>query len=51
MQSLPAIAGAAGSGGLIAVDRQGHVSLCFNTEGMYRGCARGAEAPFTAIHR
>ena len=27
-----------GSGGLVAVDRQGNVSLPFNAEGMYRGC-------------
>jgi beta-aspartyl-peptidase (threonine type) len=26
-----------GTGGLIAMDRQGHVELPFNTEGMYRG--------------
>ena len=51
MQTLPAIAGKGDSGGLIAVDRQGNLSLCFNTEGMYRGYARGAEPPFTAIHR
>jgi beta-aspartyl-peptidase (threonine type) len=48
MHSLPAIGG---SGGLIAVDRQGHLSLCFNSEGMYRGHARGSEVPQTAIHR
>ncbi|SFM31091.1 isoaspartyl peptidase/L-asparaginase family protein [Variovorax sp. OV329] len=48
MHSLPAIGG---NGGLIAVDRQGHLSLAFNTEGMYRAHARGAEAPVTAIHR
>ena len=48
MQSLPAIGG---SGGLIAVDRLGNVCMPFNTEGMYRGHARGTEAPQTAIHR
>jgi len=48
MHSLPAIGG---SGGLIAVDRAGHLSLRFNTEGMYRGHARGDEAPHTAIQR
>ena len=48
MQTLPAIGG---RGGLIAVDRQGNVCLPFNTEGMYRAHARGAEAPHTAIHR
>jgi beta-aspartyl-peptidase (threonine type) len=48
MQSLPPIGG---RGGLIAVDRRGNVCLPFNTEGMYRAHARGAEAPHTAIHR
>lgn len=48
MQTLPAIDG---RGGLIAVDRLGNVCLPFNTEGMYRAHARGAEAPQTAIHR
>lgn len=48
MQSLPAIGG---TGGLIAVDREGNLSLVFNTEGMYRAHARGAEAPVTGIHR
>ena len=37
LQTLPTIAGKGNSGGLIAVDRQGNLSLCFNTEGMYRG--------------
>lgn len=45
-QSLPAIGG---SGGLIAVDRHGNLSLAFNSEGMYRGHARGNDAPQTAI--
>jgi beta-aspartyl-peptidase (threonine type) len=40
-----------GRGGLIAVDRLGNICLPFNTEGMYRAFARGAEAPHTAIHR
>ena len=48
LQGLPAIGG---SGGLIAVDRAGNLSLVFNTEGMYRAHARGAETPHTAIHR
>ena len=48
MQALPAIGG---SGGLIAIDRAGNLCLPFNTEGMYRGHARGAELPRTAIHR
>jgi beta-aspartyl-peptidase (threonine type) len=45
-RSLPAIGG---TGGLIAVDRHGNLSLAFNTEGMYRGHARGTDAPSTAI--
>ena len=48
LQTLPAIDG---RGGLIAVDRHGNLSLPFNTEGMYRAFARGADAPQTAIHR
>lgn len=49
MDVLPAIGG---RGGLIAVDAQGHVSLPFNTEGMYRGQMRvGDAAPQTAIFR
>ncbi|WP_416048799.1 isoaspartyl peptidase/L-asparaginase family protein [Cupriavidus basilensis] len=41
MEKLPAIEG---RGGLIAVDRDGNVTLPFNTEGMYRGFARVGEA-------
>ncbi|RZI89264.1 MAG: isoaspartyl peptidase/L-asparaginase [Variovorax sp.] len=48
MHTLPPLDG---RGGLIAVDRLGNVCLPFNTEGMYRGHARGAELPHTAIHR
>ena len=40
-----------GRGGMIAVDAQGNVALPFNTEGMYRGFARGAEAPVVSIYR
>ena len=40
MEKLPAIEG---RGGLIAVDREGNVTLPFNTEGMYRGFARVGE--------
>nr|WP_265289672.1 isoaspartyl peptidase/L-asparaginase [Verminephrobacter eiseniae] len=39
--SLPAIGG---TGGLIAVDRHGNLSLAFNTEGMHRGRARRRSA-------
>jgi len=47
MEILPPLGG---RGGLIAVDRQGHVTLPFNTEGMYRGWARVGEAPVSAIY-
>lgn len=47
-QALPAVGG---TGGLIAVDRQGHVSLSFNTEGMYRGVARAGQPPESFIYR
>jgi L-asparaginase / beta-aspartyl-peptidase len=46
MKALPAIGG---RGGLIAVDRHGHFSMPFNTEGMYRGFARAGEPAQTAI--
>lgn len=48
MKTLPALGG---SGGLIAVDFAGNVSLSFNSEGMYRGYAKGSEKPITAIYR
>lgn len=47
-EALPAVQG---SGGLIAVDRQGNVCLPFNTEGMYRGIARVGQAPESFIYR
>ncbi|MGN8063069.1 isoaspartyl peptidase/L-asparaginase family protein [Ralstonia sp. 22111] len=40
-----------GRGGLIAVDALGNVALPFNTEGMYRGFARGAQVPVVSIYR
>lgn len=40
-----------GSGGLIAVDREGNVALPFNSEGMYRAYARADEAAEVAIYR
>jgi len=40
-----------GSGGLIAVDAQGHVSLPFNSSGMYRGVIGVDGEPRTAIYR
>lgn len=44
---LPAIGG---SGGLIAVDARGRVTLPCNTAGMYRGHGRAGEDPIVAIY-
>ena len=48
MEKLPAIGG---RGGLIAVDKQGNVSMPFNTEGMYRGEARVRGPRKVSIYR
>lgn len=40
-----------GSGGVIAVDRDGNITLSFNCEGMYRASVREGEATMTAIYR
>ena len=39
-----------GQGGLIAVDRRGHVALPYNTEGMYRGWVCSTGGVHTAIY-
>jgi len=44
------LAPAGGSGGIIAVDRAGNVSLPFNCSGMYRGTVRGDGRLMTAIY-
>jgi len=36
--ALAQVARLGGRGGLIAVDRRGHIAMPFNSEGMYRGC-------------
>ena len=41
---------AIGSGGLVAVDRSGGLTLPFNTAGMYRGYVRDAGAIHTGIY-
>ncbi|MFN0202615.1 MAG: isoaspartyl peptidase/L-asparaginase family protein [Bacteroidia bacterium] len=40
-----------GDGGLIAVDKEGNVSLPFNTEGMYRGYVKEGEEKVVSIFR
>jgi beta-aspartyl-peptidase (threonine type) len=44
------LAPAGGSGGIVAVDRAGNVSLPFNCSGMYRGVVRGEGRLLTAIY-
>jgi beta-aspartyl-peptidase (threonine type) len=43
------ITAAGGSGGLVAIDRNGAIALPFSTPGMYRGYARGDGVIHTAI--
>ncbi|MDD9738012.1 isoaspartyl peptidase/L-asparaginase [Seohaeicola sp. SP36] len=40
-----------GSGGLIAVDAAGNLSLLFNSEGMYRAHVTEGKSHITAIYR
>lgn len=40
-----------GDGGLIAVDRQGHIAMPFNSEGMYRGWVSKGGSAKVAIYR
>jgi L-asparaginase / beta-aspartyl-peptidase len=42
---------AGGAGGMIAVDREGQVTMPFSARGMYRGVVRGSAVPQTAIFR
>ncbi|MEX3317050.1 isoaspartyl peptidase/L-asparaginase family protein [Sulfitobacter sp. PS-8MA] len=39
-----------GSGGMIAVDRHGNITMPFNAQGMYRGMVRKGSAPETSIY-
>lgn len=39
-----------GEGGLIAIDHQGKIELCFNSEGMYRASLREGETPYIGIY-
>lgn len=39
-----------GEGGLIAIDKLGNISLCFNSEGMYRASAGSNQALHVAIY-
>jgi beta-aspartyl-peptidase (threonine type) len=44
------IGGIGGDGGLIAIDRRGHIAFAMNTPGMYRGWITPNAAPATAIY-
>lgn len=39
-----------GEGGLIGIDTQGNIELCFNSEGMYRGILRQDEEMYLGIY-
>jgi beta-aspartyl-peptidase (threonine type) len=43
-RTLEELGALGGTGGFIAVDSEGRVTLPFNTPGMYRGIARGGRA-------
>ena len=46
------LASLGGSGGLIAVDAAGNISMPFNSEGMYRACMRSEfDSPYVAIYK
>lgn len=40
----------AGEGGVVAIDREGQISLQFNSEGMFRGSVREGEQPLIAVY-
>lgn len=40
-----------GSGGVIALDRQGNIAMPFNTPGMYRGYIREKDKPTVSIYK
>ena len=48
MEKLPALGG---SGGVIAVDREGNMVMPFNSEGMYRAYAYAGDTPTVGIYR
>jgi len=40
-----------GDGGIVALDKDGNISMTFNTEGMYRGYIKEGGTPVTAIYK
>ncbi len=48
---MAALAAVGGTGGFVAIDRTGRVSLPFNTRGMYRGFVHADGAAWTGIYQ
>jgi beta-aspartyl-peptidase (threonine type) len=48
LEELPALSG---EGGVVAIDRNGEISMEFNSEGMFRACRRNGETAHVAIYR
>ncbi len=48
---LEELAALQGEGGVIAIDRSGHIAMEFNSEGMFRACRRAGEEARIAIYR
>ena len=48
---LAKVAALGGTGGLIAIDREGNIALPFNSNGMYRGCVGVDGEVFVAIYK
>jgi L-asparaginase / beta-aspartyl-peptidase len=49
--ALAAVARLGGDGGLVALDRDGHVAMPFNSDGMFRACVRSDGRRLIGIHR
>jgi len=50
-EALAKVKALGGRGGVIVLDRSGHAVFSFNTEGMYRGFAKGMDRPAILIFR
>ncbi len=49
-QALDKIAADGGTGGIIAIDSAGNITMPFNTKGMMRGSVSSNTEPFVAIY-
>jgi len=50
-EALEQVKALGGRGGVIVLDRKGNAVFAFNTEGMYRGIAKGDAKPEVHIYR